>query len=425
MAVSAQGAWVVDETGKRYLDASGGCAVANIGHGIQEVAKALAQQAATLAYVNGTQFTNPAAEALAEALTPHLAPSLIDPRCYFMCTGSEAVEAALKFVRQIWVERGKPHKTHFISRNPSYHGNTLAGLSLSAREHYRVPFAPLLHDWHKIPAPRGEGQDLAAAQALEHLILELGAENVAGFIAEPIGGSSVGAVIPDEGYWETIQAICHRYQILFIADEVMCGMGRTGRWLASEHFDLQPDVVVLGKGINGGYAPLSALIARGALVDELAQGSGNFLHAGTYTHTPVMCAVGLATVQYLEQHQLVARSESFGREFHTQLRQALKSCASVSRINGVGLFAGIEFLRDPSRKTPFPRDLGFIEQLTQAAFNRGLIVWPNVGHINGHDGDLLILAPPFTLTQEELDWLMVRLVDSIQETEQVFISHAQ
>jgi adenosylmethionine-8-amino-7-oxononanoate aminotransferase len=416
IAVSAQGCWLTDNSGKQYLDASGGCAVVNVGHGVQEIADAVSYQARTLPYVNGTQFSNTAAEDLAEALTPHLSTTVSDPRCYFLTTGSEAVEAAVKLARQVWVERGQPAKWHFISRIPGYHGNSLTGLALSSREHYKTPFAPMLMPSEKVPSPWGDGEDLQAAEALEKTILKVGAENVAAFIAEPIGGSSTGAVVPDQEYWPAVREICNRHNILLIADEVMSGMGRTGRWLASEHFNLQADIVTLGKGLNGGYAPLSAMIASGELVETLMQGSGQFLHAGTYTHTPVICAAGLATVRFLEAHSLVKRSAEMGEILHQKL-QSLKTYPSVGKIRGKGLFAGVEFLQDPASRKPFPRSAKYTERLIKAAMQNGLILWPNVGHVNGEDGDLVILAPPFTITLEEIDMLVDRLSQTIATLE--------
>jgi adenosylmethionine-8-amino-7-oxononanoate aminotransferase len=416
IAVKGQGVWIEDSDGNRYLDAAGGCAVVNIGHGVPEIAQALAHQAQTLTYVNGTQFTHPAAEALASALAPHLETTLPNPQCYFMCTGTEAVEAAIKLARQLWVVRGQTGKTLFISRTPSYHGSSLTCLSLSAREHYKIPFGPYLQqDWLKIPAPQGDGQDIGRAKALETLLKEIGPETVAAFIAEPISGSSTGAVVPDDGYWDTVQDICKQYDILLIADEVMCGMGRTGKWLASEHFGLKPDIVTLGKGLNSGYAPLSAMVSKGALLEELKRSGANFLHAGTYTHTPLICATGLAVVQHLEKHQLVERAAKKGEKLHWALKESIQPLPYVGKIRGKGLFAGIEIMANPDSRTPFPRAMQAVEKLVLiAASNHGLILWPNVGHINGQDGDLIILAPPFSITDEELHLLIEKLALSLK-----------
>lgn len=417
IAVQGQGVWIEDSVGNRYLDAAGGCAVVNIGHGVAEIAQSMAHQVHTLTYVNGTQFTHPAAESLASALAPHLEATLPNPQCFFMCTGTEAVEAAIKLARQIWVIRGQTGKTRFISRTPSYHGSSLTGLSLSAREHYKIPFGPYLQeDWLKIPSPQGDGEDLDRARVLDEAIKCVGSETIAAFIAEPISGSSTGAVVPDEGYWERVQDICHQHDILLIADEVMCGMGRTGKWLASEHFGLKPDIITLGKGLNSGYAPLSAMVAKGTLVEEIKDSGFNFLHAGTYTHTPLICATGLAVLQYLEKHQLVDRAAKQGNKLHWALNESIQGLPYVGKIRGKGLFAGVEILEVPNTRKPFPRLMRAVEKLVSIAASRhGLILWPNVGHINGQDGDLVILAPPFTISDEELHLLIEKLVLSLKD----------
>ncbi|MBY0403481.1 MAG: aspartate aminotransferase family protein [Cyanobacteria bacterium] len=419
-AVSAHGVWVYDAQGNAYLDASGGAAVVNVGHGVPEIVAAIATQASTLGYVNGTQFTHSAVNGLAEALTHHLEKTIPDPRFYFLCTGTDAVEAAMKLARQYWVLQGQPKRVHFISRSPSYHGCSLATLSLSDRPQYKAPFGPLMIPQPTIPAPWGDDQDLMCADALEHQILVLPPQSVAAFIAEPIGGSSTGAAVPSLAYWDKIQEICKKYQVLLIADEVMCGMGRTGTWLASEHFGLKPDVITLGKGLNGGYAPLSAMVASGALVNVFESHHADFLHAGTYSHTPVICAAGLATVRYLETQGLVQRSLEMGEILHQQL-QGLKKFSFVGEIRGKGLFAGIEFWQDPTTKTPFPRDFKFVENLVKRAFAHGLVLWSNAGYlqaeIEGQErlGDLILLAPPFVITQDEIEMLVHRLEKTLTE----------
>ena len=270
LAVAAEGCAIFDDEGRRYLDFSGGAMVANLGHGVTEVAEAMAE-AARLGYVNGTQFTHRFVEELAAELVAVLPDEM--RRAYFLCSGSEAVEAAVKLARQVWWERGRRGKWKVISRVPSYHGNTLTALSLSGREHYRAIYGPLLTDFPRIPAPdpyRRPDHPATTGEALEEEILRQGPETVAAFLAEPIGGSSTGAVAPDPGYWRRVAETCRRHDVLLIADEVLTGIGRTGRWLAADHYGLVPDVVVLGKGISGGMAPLSALAAREELVADLA-----------------------------------------------------------------------------------------------------------------------------------------------------------
>ena len=415
LAVAAEGCWIEDEEGRRYLDACGGAMVANVGHGNREIAAAIAE-AATLGYVNGTQLTHRWVEELAEELASVLPGDL--RRGYFLSSGSEAVEASVKLARQLWVERGRPGKWKVISRRPSYHGNTLTALSLSGREHYRKIFGPLLTDFPSIPAPdpyRHPGVPRTTGEVLEAEILRQGPETVAAFLAEPILGSSAGAVVPSREYWDRIAETCRRHDVLLIADEVLSGIGRTGRWLASEHFDLVPDIVALGKGLGGGAAPLSAVVAREPLVAELAAGSGALNHAQTWTHHPTACAAGLATLRHLKAHRLVERCDEISPRFFSALRR-LDADARVGDVRGRGLLAGIELVSDRDSKEPFPREDRLAERLTAAAFRRGLIVWPNVGHVDGERGDLLLLAPPFTVTEEEIDTIVDRLLAALEDT---------
>jgi adenosylmethionine-8-amino-7-oxononanoate aminotransferase len=413
--VKGEGVYLYDEEGRRYLDAAGGAMVANIGHGVREIVEAVAAQMAGIAYVNGTTFTNRAAEELAAELAEVLPGSL--KFSYFLCSGSEAIEASVKLARQYWHERGRQSKWKIISRTPSYHGNTLAALSLSGREHYRALYQPLLTDFPRIPAPdsyRHPGCEACTGEALEQEILKQGAESVAAFLAEPIIGSSAGAMVPTKEYYERVAEICRRYDVLFIADEVLTGIGRTGKWFACEHFQIEPDILVLGKGLSGGYAPLSAVVAREEIVTQLAQTSGGFNHAQTYSHTPVICAAGLATVRYLKQHKLVERCHELERVFFAKLSR-LKGFSVVGDIRGKGLLAGIEFVIDPDTKEPFARAEKFAERVTDAAFRNGLILWPNVGHVDGANGDIVMLAPPFIIEEEQIEEMVGLLERSLDQ----------
>ncbi|HXT00564.1 MAG TPA: aminotransferase class III-fold pyridoxal phosphate-dependent enzyme, partial [Elusimicrobiota bacterium] len=295
MIVRGEGCWLVDDRGRRYLDACGGAYVANLGHGVSEVSDAVAEQIRKVAYVNGTAFTNEPAEALAEELRS-LNPKGLD-YAYFLSSGSEAVEAALKLARQHWVEAGRPGKHKIIARAPGYHGNTLLALSASARGHYKKLFGPWLVPVTMIPAPYpyrcAPGSPALTAQALEDAILNEGADTVAAFIAEPVGGSSTGGSVPPADYFQRVRAICDKHSVLFIADEVLCGSGRTGKWTAGEHFGARPDIMTLGKGLSGGYVPLSAVIASKKVIEPIAKGSGSLKHAQTFSHSPAICAAGL------------------------------------------------------------------------------------------------------------------------------------
>ncbi len=400
-ARSGEGSYLVDEEGRRYLDAAGGAMVANLGHSVEGLGNAVAE-AARLGYVNGTQFTNPFAEELAAELAGLLPEPL--RYSYFLASGSEAVEAAVKLARQVWWERGRREKWKVVSRDPSYHGNTLTALSLSGREHYRRIYGPLLTDFPRIPAPDPYRRPDAAGttgEALEEEILRQGPETVAAFIAEPILGSSGGAVAPSSAYYERIVETCRRHDVLFIADEILCGMGRTGRWFAFEHYGFTPDVLVLGKGLNGGVVPLSAVVATREIVETLAHGSGAFLHAQTYSHTPAICAAGLATVRYLKAHGLVERAAAMEAAFFRAF-DSLRGHPRVGDVRGKGLLAAVELVADRETKEPLPRALRAAERLADRALDRGLIVWPGVGHADGENGDLVMLAPPLTVSEEEI-----------------------
>jgi adenosylmethionine-8-amino-7-oxononanoate aminotransferase len=262
-------------------------------------------------------------------------------------------------------------------------------------------------------------------EALESAILSAGPGNVAAFIAEPVGGSSTGASVPPPGYYARVREICDRYGVLFIADEVLTGAGRTGKFFALDHYRasdggrIAPDIVTLGKGLNGGYAPLSALLVQSSIVETIGSGSGNFQHAQTYSHNPLACAAALATMRYLDEHRLVERAATFGPILHGKLREALaggEAGAIVGDVRGIGMLAGVEFVADRESKRPFARSLKIAETLVDAALERGLVVWPNVGHADGVNGDLVMIAPPFTITEEEIDELVSRLRSAVAAT---------
>jgi adenosylmethionine-8-amino-7-oxononanoate aminotransferase len=417
--VRGEGCRLYDDRGRVYLDGSGGAFVASLGHGVPAVAEALAAQARTLAYVNGTVFTHEPVETLAAELAA-LCPGDLD-LVYPLGSGSEAVEAALKLARQYWVESGRPEKRKILSLTPGYHGNTLLALSASARAHYTTYFRDWLVDVVRVPAPyayrcecRGRPPHCPACSgdAVEAAILREGAERVAAFIGEPVGGSSTGASVPQPGYWRRVREICDRHDVLLVADEVLTGAGRTGTWSALEPYGVVPDIMALGKGIAGGYVPLSAVVAPPRIVDVLARGSGALLHAQTFSHHPVLCAAGVATLRYLREHRLIERCARMGQVLHRRL-EALRGHPLVGDVRGRGLLAGIEFVADPSTREPLPRATAFAETFTAAALDAGLVVWPNVGHADGTRGDLALLAPPFVVTEEEIEEMVARFTRAL------------
>ncbi len=402
LAAHAEGSWIVDAAGRRYLDAAGGAAVANLGHDLAEIAEAVAGEIRRLGYVNGTQFTTAACEELAAELAQVLPEPL--RYVYFLASGSEAIEAAVKLARQVQVERGRAGRWKIVSRVPSYHGNTLAALSLSGREAYREAYGPLLLDLPRIPAPdpyRNPSGPGTTGEALEAELERQGPESVAAFLAEPIGGSSSGAVVPSPAYWRRVVETCRRHGVLWIADEVMCGMGRTGRWFAFEHFDVVPDILVLGKGLNAGAVPLSAVVASREVAETIAAGSGAFRHAQTYSHHPALCAAGLAVVRRLRRDGLVERAAVLEDPLFAALAR-LKRHRHVGDVRGRGLLAAVELVADRETRAPFPRADRVAERLAAAAFDEGLIVWPNAGNVDGVRGDLVMIAPPLTATEGEL-----------------------
>ncbi len=423
MVVAGEGCWLIDTEGKRYLDASGGAMVVNVGHGVREIADAIGEQAGRLAYVNGTAFTNEPVERLATALVQR---SPAYAKAYFLGSGSEAVEAALKLARQYWVERQRPSKHRVIALSPGYHGNTMLALSASAREHYRRLYGEWLVDVVRIPAPfaywcscRGDARTpcrVCDGDVLEEAILHEGPETIAAFIAEPVGGSSTGATVPRPGYFSRIREICDRHDVLLVADEVLSGAGRTGHWLALDAWPVHADIVTLGKGISGGYLPLSAVLATDEVVRAVAEGSGAFVHAQTFSHHAVTCSAGLATLDYIDRLQLVERVRAMEPLLFESLRTLLNH-QHVGDVRGRGLLAGVEFVADRQERAPFPRATRFAERFAQAAQEAGLVVWPNVGQADGVNGDLAMIAPPFVVQPEEIHEITRRFRLALEATE--------
>jgi len=396
-----RGCWLYDDAGRSYLDACGGAFVSSLGHGVAEIADALAAQARRLAYVSGMALASDAVEEFAAEVASRAPAGL--GKVYPLSSGSDAIEAALKLARQYWAERGQPSKTRIVALTPSYHGNTLLALSASAREHYRTQYSGWLVDVLRAPA--------YDADALERVFRENDPATIAAFIAEPVGGSSTGALVPPAGYLARVRALCDELGILFVADEILAGAGRTGTWNAVDPDGVMPDVLVLGKGIAAGFAPLAALVVSTAVVDVLARGSGALNHAQTFSHHAVSCAAGTATMRYIERHDLVARCARMGGVLHERL-QTLRREAHVGFVRGRGLLAGVELVDDNG--APFPRARRFAEAVTAAAMREGLIVWPNVGHVDGTRGDLVMVAPPFIVTAEEIDEIAERLRRAIE-----------
>ncbi len=415
--VRGEGVYLFDTDGRRYLDGSGGALVVTVGHGVPEIAEAIYKQAARVAYVHGTEFTSTPMEELASELASR-AP-VDDARLYLVAGGSEATETAIKLARQYQLARGEPERHKVISRWPSYHGSTLGALAISGRPTLRAAFGPLLREMPHIPAPYvyrctlpgcGPVCSLECARALEEKLKEEGPETVAAFIAEPVVGASAGAVVPPPDYYRIVRAICDRYGVVFIADEVMTGMGRTGRWFGIEHWAVRPDVITTGKGLTSGYLPGGALLVRGEIVEAL-KASGGFHHGFTYSHHPVVAATGLAVVRYLERHGLVERAEVHGRYLQERLKRIL-DIPAVGDVRGLGLMAAVEIVQDRQEKRPYPPERHTAQAIQREALERGLVVYASGGQVNGA-GDLLMVGPPLTVEPQQIDELVSVLGDAI------------
>ncbi len=421
LVTHGEGIYLYDEEGKRYIDGSGGALVANIGHGHGEIFRAMMDQMNRVGYVHGTQFTTRSIEAYAEALS-HILPEGLE-KIYFLSGGSESIEGAIKLARQYFLDSGHAQRWRVIARWQSYHGNTLGALSLTGRIGMRKPYLPLLIGFPHFPPPycyrcpfnlTYPGCGLECARALEQVIQMEGPETISAVILEPIGGATIGALVPPEGYLSMIRTICDRFEILLIDDEVMTGMGRTGRWFAVEHWGISPDVMVLGKGMSGGYFPLSAMITRSELVDRLKEKTGGFVHGHTFSHHPVACAVGLSVLRFIEERNLVAECPQKGDYLLKRLEE-LKAFPFVGDVRGKGLMTAIEFVKDQETKEPFPRSERLTERVIDLAFENGLVLYPGTGFVDGINGDMVMVGPPLIIEKSQIDEIMDLLKKTLSQ----------
>ncbi|MDQ3218020.1 MAG: aspartate aminotransferase family protein [Actinomycetota bacterium] len=403
----AEGVFIYDEDGKRYIDACGGAIVVGVGHGNEAVIDALARQQHDVAYVHGTQFTTAALEDYADALAQIL--PLDDARVYAVCGGSEAVETALKLARSYHLARGDESRHKVIARVGSYHGNSLNALDASGRILLRAPYEPWLGRTVRVGTPyeyrcgldeHPQGCGGVLADELDRAIIEQGPDTVACFIAEPVSGATLGAAVPPGDYWDAVARVCRSHGVLLIADEVMTGFGRTGQWFGCEHWGLEPDIVVAGKGASSGYWPLGFAACSGLVYEAVA--TTGFIHGFTYSHSPVGAAVGLAVLDQLRTHNLVDASRSKGKRLLALLHEQLGAHPHVGDVRGLGLMAGIELVADRGTKAPFSRGERVTERVVAAAFERGLLLYPSRGCADGVNGDLVMLGPPFVISDAEL-----------------------
>ena len=422
VAVEGHGCTIRDADGREYLDAAGGAIVVNVGHGRHEIAAAMADQAGRLAYAHGSAFTTEPLEAYAREVGPHL--PVDDPAIYPVSGGSEAIETALKLARAYHIARGEPDRWIVYARWGSYHGNTLGALDLSGRKPLRRPYEGWLGRFRHVSAAypyRAGDPGSNALGTAEELAAELDAAfqaaepgTVAAFVAEPIVGATLAAAVPPDGYWPAIAEVCRRHGVLLIADEVMTGFGRTGRWFGLDHWGVRPDLLVAAKGATSGYWPFGFVAASGEIHDRVTGGPG-FVHGFTYSHAPVGAAVAREVLRILQTESLVEASAAKGERLRTLLTSALGDHPAVGEIRGRGLMVGLELVADRETRAPFPRSAKVTEAVVRAARERGVLVYSGTGNANGVDGDTILLGPPFVVTDGELVRIVDALADAIEQ----------
>jgi hypothetical protein len=422
MVVQGQGIELIDSAGKRYLDASGGAAVSCLGHSHPDVVRAIQRQLDQIAYAHTSFFTNEPAEQLATTLA-QAAPDDLN-HVFFVSSGSEAIEASLKLARQYFVERGETQRQHFIARRQSYHGNTLGALAIGGNAGRRQPFLPLLVAAHHVsPCYAYREQDAheddaqyaqRLAAELEAKILELGPETVAAFVAETVVGATAGALAPVGDYLKKIRAVCDRYGVLLILDEVMSGMGRTGHLFACDEDGVAPDIIAIAKGLGAGYQPIGAMIASTRIYDTIVGGSGFFQHGHTYVAHVAACAGALAVQRVIQEKHLLDNVKKRGEQLRQLLREKFSDHPHVGDVRGRGLFVGIEFVQDRLSKAAFDPRLKVHAQLKVSGMQHGLLTYPSGGTVDGVRGDHVLLAPPFICTEADIERICERFVKTVQ-----------
>ena len=417
LAVAGEGVYLFDDSGKKYLDASGGAAVSCLGHGDPDIIAAIKAQLDTLAFAHTGFFTSEPTEALADLLVEE-APGDISA-VYFVSGGSEAVEAALKMARQYHLERGDEKRTRFIARRQSYHGNTVGALSVGGNVWRRKPFnGMLIETTHIAPCfayrerrdhESEEEYGQRVANELETEIRRLGPENVAAFIAETVGGATAGVIPPVKGYFKRIREICNEYGVLMILDEVMSGMGRTGTLFADEQEDIVPDIVCIAKGLGAGYQPIGATLTSEKVYRVFRKGSGLFQHGHTYMGHPTACAGALAVQRNIRDGNLMGQVRQRGEELAQRLHERFGNHSHIGDIRGRGLFQAIEIVEERSTKKPFDPKHNLYARIKSLAMDNGLICYPSGGTVDGVSGDHVLLAPPFIVSLDQLDEMTEKL----------------
>ncbi|WP_164215878.1 aspartate aminotransferase family protein [Virgibacillus sp. YIM 98842] len=419
-----KGIYLYDTKGKEYIDGSSGAVTASIGHSVKEITEAMKEQADKVSFVYRSQFSTEAAEKLAKKLK-ELSPGELN-WSFFVNSGSEATETAMKIAIQYWQEKRQHEKTKIISRWMSYHGITMGALSMSGHLSRRERFEMTLQKYPAISAPyyyrdaNGktiEQCDEAYAAELEKEILKIGADRIAAFIAEPIIGAAGGAITPSATYFQKMKLLCDKYNILFIADEVMTGAGRTGKMFAMEHFRVVPDIMATGKGLSAGYTPIAATVVSDRVMDPILNGSNSIMSGHTFSANPQSAAVAVAVLNYIEKNKLVENAAQKGSYLREKLERIAEASEIIGDVRGKGLLIGIEFVKNKRSKQPFPRKVNLVNKVVNANFAEGLLVYPANAGKRGIDGDAVIIAPPLTITKGEADELIRRFKRGLDKTE--------
>lgn len=421
MALAGEGVYVTDSNGRSYIDGSGGAAVSCLGHNHPEVLEAMMVQMGRITYAHTSFFTTDVAEQLAEQLV-ELAPPGLD-YVYLVSGGSEAIEAALKMARQYFVEVGQPQRRHIIARRQSYHGNTIGALATGGNAWRRAQFKPILPETHHVspcyayrdmlPRETPEVYAERLAAELEAKIVELGADTVMAFVAEPVVGATLGAVGPVADYFKRVRRVCDKYGVLLILDEVMCGMGRTGTIFAFEQEGVVPDLVALAKGLGGGFQPIGAVMLSEKIYRAFAEGSGLFQHGHTYIGHPIAAAAANKVVEILRRPEIIRNVLEMGNHLQAGLDAALGQSPFVGDIRGRGLFRAVEIVADRDTKQPFDPARKIHSRIKKEAMQRGLMCYPMGGTIDGAHGDHVLLAPPYIIQPNEIDLIVERLAGAI------------
>ncbi len=425
IATGGRGMYLMDASGKTYIDASGGAAVSCLGHGDPDVIRAIQEQTEALAFAHTGFFSSKPAEDLADFLIGMAPPEF--GKAFFVSGGSEAVEAALKLARQYHLERGEPQRSKFIARRQSYHGNTLGALAAGGNEWRRKQFQPVLFDVshiapcfayrEQIDTETEEQYGFRVANELEIEILKLGEYNVAAFIAETVVGATAGAVTAVPGYFKRIREVCDKYGVLLILDEVMCGLGRTGSFFAFEQEGIVPDMVTVAKGLGGGYQPIGALLCTDTIYSTICAGSGFFQHGHTYMGHPVACAGSLAVMKAIMERGLIENVRNMGNYLELALNETFGDHPHIGDVRGRGLFRALEIVEERKTKKPFDPALHINIKIKKITLNNGMICYPMGGTIDGEKGDHILLAPPFIVTKKDIDTIVSILETSLNSLE--------